>query len=75
MEPDVKIEIDKDLCKGCKTCVDSCFVDVYRWDDKEKKPIAAYPEDCVWCCACELACPEHCIEVIPTIPRRIVAPY
>lgn len=72
---DVTIEIDKDMCNSCKTCVDACFLDVIRWDAKEERPTAAYPEDCVWCFACELACPVGCIEVKPTIPRPFVAPY
>jgi len=70
-----KIEIDKDMCNSCKTCVDACFVDVFRWDAKEERPIAAYQEDCVWCFACELACPANCIEVIPDMPGRLVASY
>lgn len=69
-----KIEIDRDMCNSCKTCVDACFVDVFRWDAKEEKPIAAYPEDCVWCLACEMVCPVQCIEVIPTIPVRLKGP-
>ena len=72
---DVKIEIDYDVCDGCKTCVNSCFLDVLRWDAEEEKPIAAYPEDCVWCLACEMACREQCIEVIPSIPVRLKSPY
>jgi NAD-dependent dihydropyrimidine dehydrogenase PreA subunit len=75
MESSIKIEIDMDLCNRCKTCVDACFVDVFRWDGKEEKPIAAYPEDCVWCYACEMACPVKCIEVKLTGPRRIPMPY
>jgi len=70
-----KIEIDLDKCTGCKLCIDACFVDVIRWDSKEEKPIAAYPEDCAWCLSCEIACPAQCIEVIPTIPVRLMAPY
>ena len=63
-----EIIIDMDACKGCKSCVNACFVDVIRWDEENKKPVVAYPEDCVWCLACELACPEECINVIPNIP-------
>ena len=77
-EPAPRIEIDLDLCNRCKLCVDSCFLDVLRWDDKEENPVAAYPEDCVWCLACEDACPVQCIEVIPSttaIPARIPPPY
>ena len=70
--PDVKIEFDLDMCNRCKTCISACFVDVVRWDNREERPIAAYPEDCVWCFACEIACPEQCIEVVPTVPGHIV---
>jgi NAD-dependent dihydropyrimidine dehydrogenase PreA subunit len=69
------IEVDVDACNGCKVCMDACFVNVYRWDDKENKPIAAYPEDCVWCLACEDACPVQCINVIPLIPGYLPVPY
>ncbi len=70
-----KIEIDRDMCNSCKTCVDACFVDVYRWDAKEERPVVAYPEDCVGCLACEVACPAQCIEVIPNIPLGLPSPF
>ena len=66
-----EIKIDLDLCKGCKSCMDACFVDVLQWDEEIKKPVVAYPEDCVWCLACEVACPEDCINVIPDIPAPL----
>ena len=69
------VTIDLDLCNACKTCMNACFVDVIRWDELEKKPIVAYPEDCVACNACEIACPEQCIEVVPTLPGRFPAHY
>lgn len=69
-----RVKIDLDVCNKCKMCVSACFVDVIRWDEKEEVPIAAYPEDCVWCYACEIACPVQCIEVVPGTPR-FVEPY
>ncbi len=66
-----EIKIDMDTCKGCKSCMNACFVDVIRWDEENKKPVISYPEDCVWCLACEVACPEDCINVIPNIPAPL----
>ena len=58
-----KVVVDQDKCIGCKICYKSCFVDVIRWDEENKKPIIAYPEDCVHCTYCEALCPKGCIEV------------
>lgn len=71
----VSIDIDREECTACKTCVDACFVDVLRWDETEEKPVVAYPEDCAWCFACVMACPVQCIQVVPQGERRIPAPY
>lgn len=70
-----EIKINLDDCKSCKLCMNACFVDVIRWDEKNKKPIAAYPEDCVWCLACELVCPQECIDVVPNIPAPLQSSY
>jgi NAD-dependent dihydropyrimidine dehydrogenase PreA subunit len=72
------ITIDVALCNGCKTCMKACFVDVIRWDDKQKKPVVAYREDCVACNACEAWCPKKCITVVPDLPgdfERFPKPY
>ena len=70
-----EIRIDFDGCTGCKSCMKACFVDVIRWDDKNKRPVVVYPEDCVWCLACECACPEQVIEVVPNIPAPLRSSY
>jgi NAD-dependent dihydropyrimidine dehydrogenase PreA subunit len=69
------IEINEETCTGCKTCVKACFVDVMRWDDAKKKPIAAYQQDCVWCFTCEINCPAHSINVIPDLAGQRVNPF
>jgi NAD-dependent dihydropyrimidine dehydrogenase PreA subunit len=70
-----KIEIDQDTCNGRKMCISACFVDVLRWDDAAEKPVAAYPEDCVWCLACEAACPVNAINVIPVVPAPLKSSF
>jgi len=69
------IEIDREECTGCQTCVDACFVDVMRWDDDEDQPVVAYELDCVWCFTCEINCPAQCINVIPHMPGQHANPY
>ena len=69
------INIDYDMCNGCRTCYDSCYVDVYRWDDQNRRPIVAYPQDCVWCGACENACSYQAIEVVPNVPWQVPDPF
>ncbi len=71
----VKIVVKNEDCSKCKLCVDACFLDVFRWNEREDKPVVAYPEDCVWCLSCEIACPRQCIEVIPSIPWHEPACY
>ena len=57
------ISIDLEGCTGCQTCYEACFVDVFRWNAQDERPIVAYPEDCVECNKCELECPEHVIGI------------
>lgn len=59
------ITIDLENCAGCKKCYKACFVNVLSWDKTRGKPKVSYPEDCVHCNVCELACPGNCISVTP----------
>ena len=70
-----EIKINFEICKGCKNCMNACFADVIRWNEADKKPVVAYTEDCVWCLACEAACPVQCIEVVPNIPAPLRSSY
>ncbi|HEY5961772.1 MAG TPA: ferredoxin family protein [Polyangiaceae bacterium] len=70
-----EIHIDVPKCTGCMACVDACFVDVIHWDQENRTPVAAYPEDCVWCLACEIGCPVQIIDVIPQVPAPLKRSY
>jgi NAD-dependent dihydropyrimidine dehydrogenase PreA subunit len=69
------IKIDLGKCTGCKKCYNACFVDVFRWDEKSKRPYAKYPEECATCNWCEIQCPVGAIEVVPNNPVKIPEPY
>jgi len=58
------IELDENLCVGCKTCYKACWADVIRWDEAREKPVMAYTEDCVVCNFCEISCTEEAIKVV-----------
>jgi len=30
-----------DNCTGCRMCYKACWLDVIRWDEEKKRPIAA----------------------------------
>jgi 2-oxoglutarate ferredoxin oxidoreductase subunit delta len=63
-----KIEIDRDLCKGCLLCVRACPVKVLEADTEfnssgsyPSKPVN--PDKCIACGNCYEVCPDVCIRV------------
>jgi NAD-dependent dihydropyrimidine dehydrogenase PreA subunit len=58
-------EIDETKCTGCGMCVDVCAPDLLRMDQNSEKVVIRYPEDCITCFECELACPAEAIYVHP----------
>jgi 2-oxoglutarate ferredoxin oxidoreductase subunit delta len=62
------IVIDRELCKGCAYCVDTCPLGVIIIEDtfNEKGFFPAHPrnqEKCTGCAMCARMCPEIAIEV------------
>jgi NAD-dependent dihydropyrimidine dehydrogenase PreA subunit len=56
-------KIDESLCTGCGICVNSCCMDVLRMDQKKKKAVIQYIEDCCCCNMCRIDCPVRAVEV------------
>lgn len=74
------IVIDKELCKGCTYCVDTCLRGVIVIEDRFNKKgyFPASPEHlekCTGCAMCAQMCPEIAIEVYKKVrmsrPRKI----
>ena len=57
--------IDNELCNGCGICVNSCPSDVIRLDNKSKKAVIKYPQDCMLCQWCKTDCPQNAIYISP----------
>jgi 2-oxoglutarate ferredoxin oxidoreductase subunit delta len=62
------IKIDKELCKGCGYCVDTCPFGVIvieeEFNTKGYFPASpGHPDKCTGCCMCAEICPEVAIEV------------
>jgi 2-oxoglutarate ferredoxin oxidoreductase subunit delta len=71
-KPSSKLEIYKDLCKGCGICLEKCPVKALSWSQEEMNYYSTpAPEvddkTCTQCGLCELFCPDCAIKVKPKI--------
>jgi 2-oxoglutarate ferredoxin oxidoreductase subunit delta len=63
-----KIEIDREVCKGCLFCIRACPVKVLEVDT-EPNASGSYPskpvngDKCIACGNCYVVCPDYCIRV------------
>jgi NAD-dependent dihydropyrimidine dehydrogenase PreA subunit len=53
--------INKRKCNKCGLCTEVCPVDVYYGSKKKEIPTVSYGEDCYFCSACILECPNNAI--------------
>jgi len=77
-EPPVKqgihgtaVAVDFDLCVGDGACLTVCPTDVFGWVEtpghplSEKKVAPVREKQCIFCTACEGACPVLAIKITP----------
>ncbi|MFH1201441.1 MAG: 4Fe-4S dicluster domain-containing protein [Candidatus Omnitrophota bacterium] len=65
-----KIKIEKDRCKGCFLCIESCpqkLIEISPIFNKlgirPAAPKKGPGKLCTGCCFCAIICPDGCIEV------------
>ncbi len=68
-------EIDTDRCKGCSLCVDVCPKNVLEisGDVNVRGYFPAYqarPEDCIFCSACCIMCPDVAITISEVVEEK-----
>lgn len=54
-----KLKVKKELCKGCRICVEFCPKNVLTMENGKVK--IADIEKCINCGLCELRCPDYAI--------------
>lgn len=54
-----KLNVEKELCKGCGICVEFCPKDVLAI--KDEKVVIKDLDSCIQCGQCELRCPDYAI--------------
>jgi NAD-dependent dihydropyrimidine dehydrogenase PreA subunit len=57
------ITLDRDKCKGCRTCHDICPIGVWDGLDNDKKITFKNEEACFACMACTKQCPEGALSL------------
>ncbi len=63
-----EIVVDRNVCKGCRLCIDLCSQDVLEVSQNRSAkgylmPVAARIDDCIACMMCEMICPDLAITV------------
>ena len=74
--------IDLGKCTGCGLCDLVCPADVIHMETAEvvqaaggliervERPVIRFREHCITCFNCEIFCPEHIVDVHPSVKSR-----
>ncbi|MFA4910831.1 MAG: 4Fe-4S binding protein [Desulfobacteria bacterium] len=68
----IEVEINKEFCKGCSFCADSCPKECLIMGEEINSvgynfPVFINQEDCTGCGACSFLCPDIAIEVYQVV--------
>jgi NAD-dependent dihydropyrimidine dehydrogenase PreA subunit len=56
-----EVIIDKEKCKGCEDCLETCRVKVFEMQENKSVPVNV--KDCIGCQSCAEVCKEKAITV------------
>ncbi len=56
-----EVIIDKEKCKGCEECLETCTVKVFEMQENKSVPVNV--KDCIGCQSCVEVCKEKAITV------------
>ena len=63
LQPYGEIHIEREICIGCKVCIDVCPMNLYDFNEIDKKVDLITPEKCINCNACVKRCLAYCLEI------------
>jgi len=68
MKKNIELEINKEFCKGCSFCIESCPKSCLEISGDLNSmgyhfPVVAKIEECTGCCACSYLCPDMAIDI------------
>lgn len=62
------IIFNEQACTGCNLCVEVCPMDVFTPQSDNRPPAVTYPEECRYCGACWVRCPQRAKGAIDVVP-------